>query len=181
VREPGEYAGEIERAAVLPTGGGDRFSGYGVMGLPFASGHILGLRRFPASSIGPGYRSVWHRDPGGRWTFYQDQPAELACTRYFSAAVEEVREGCSSAAARRGLRRLSGCCVYRLRLITSWRVVNRFVRPRLERQSRLFAGPLTVSTAVDPANKPAVIEPNSVMTLLPPTLVAIWLNVNVLV
>jgi hypothetical protein len=63
------------------------------MGLPFRSGHVLGLRRFPASSIGPGYRSVWHRDPHGRWTFYQDQPAELACTRYFGSAVDEVREG----------------------------------------------------------------------------------------
>ena len=93
MREPAEYADEIERAAALPAGSGERFFGYGVMGLPFASGHILGLRRFPASSIGPGYRSVWHRDPGGRWTFYQDQPAELACTRYFGAEVEEVREG----------------------------------------------------------------------------------------
>jgi hypothetical protein len=93
VREPAEYADEIERAAALPAGSSERFFGYGVMGLPFASGHILGLRRFPASSIGPGYRSVWHRDPGGRWTFYQDQPAELACTRYFGADVEEVREG----------------------------------------------------------------------------------------
>jgi hypothetical protein len=63
------------------------------MGLPFRSGHVLGLRRFPASSIGPGYRSVWHRDPHGRWTFYQDQPADLACTRYFGSAVDEVREG----------------------------------------------------------------------------------------
>jgi hypothetical protein len=63
------------------------------MGLPFTSGHVLGLRRFPASSIGPGYRSVWHRDPHGRWTFYQDQPAELACTRYFGSAVDEVRDG----------------------------------------------------------------------------------------
>jgi len=63
------------------------------MGLPFRSGHVLGLRRFPASSIGPGYRSVWHRDPDGRWTFYQDQPAELACTRYFGSAVQDVREG----------------------------------------------------------------------------------------
>jgi hypothetical protein len=63
------------------------------MGLPFRSGDVLALRRFPASSIGPGYRSVWHRDPNGRWTFYQDQPAELACTRYFGTAVDEVREG----------------------------------------------------------------------------------------
>jgi len=63
------------------------------MGLPFRSGHVLGLRRFPASSIGPGYRSIWHRDPDGRWTFYQDQPAELACTGYFGAEVDEVRQG----------------------------------------------------------------------------------------
>jgi hypothetical protein len=36
---------------------------------------------------------VWHRDPQGRWTFYQDQPAVLACTRYFGSAVDDVREG----------------------------------------------------------------------------------------
>jgi hypothetical protein len=93
VREPAEIVEDVERNAELPPGSGERFFGYGVMGLPFRSGHVLGLRRFPASSIGPGYRSVWHRDPSGRWTFYQDQPAELACTRYFGSAVEEVREG----------------------------------------------------------------------------------------
>ena len=93
MRDPADYAEEIEREAATPAGPGERFFGYGVMGLPFRSGHILGLRRFPASSIGPGYRSVWHRDPSGRWTFYQDQPAELACTRYFGTQVEEVREG----------------------------------------------------------------------------------------
>ena len=93
MREPAAYADEIERDTTVPAGSGERFSGYGVMGLPFRSGHILGLRRMPASSIGPGYRAVWHRDPTGRWTFYQDQPAELACTRYFGAAVDEVREG----------------------------------------------------------------------------------------
>jgi hypothetical protein len=93
MREPAEYADEIERDATLPAGSGERFSGYGVMGLPFRSGHILALRRFPASSIGAGYRSVWHRTPSGRWTFYQDQPAEFACTRYFGAAVQDVREG----------------------------------------------------------------------------------------
>ncbi len=69
-----------------------RGSGSSATGLPFRSGHVLGLRRFPASSIGPGYRSVWH-DPHGRWTFYQDRPAELACTRFFGSAVDEVRAG----------------------------------------------------------------------------------------
>jgi hypothetical protein len=93
VREPAEIVEDLERRPELPPGSEERFFGYGVMGLSFRSGHILGLSRFPASSIGPGYRSVWHRDPQGRWTFYQDQPAELACTRYFGSAVEELREG----------------------------------------------------------------------------------------
>ena len=93
MREPAELVDELERRPELPPGSEERFSGYGVMGLPFRSGHVLGLRRFPASSIGPGYRSVWHRDPSGRWTFYQDQPADLACTRYFGAQVDEVRQG----------------------------------------------------------------------------------------
>ena len=93
MREPAAIVQDLERRPEVPPGSEERFFGYGVMGLPFRSGHVLGLRRFPASSIGPGYRSVWHRDPNGRWTFYQDQPAELACTRYFGADVDEVRQG----------------------------------------------------------------------------------------
>ena len=53
----------IERHASLAPGTEDRFTGYAVIGLPFRSGHVLSLRRFPASSVGPGYTSVWHRDP----------------------------------------------------------------------------------------------------------------------
>lgn len=76
----------------LPSGSEERFAGYGVMGLPFSSGHVLAMRRFPASSIGPAYTSVWHRDPGGRWSFWQDRPDEQACPRYFSAALAESRQ-----------------------------------------------------------------------------------------
>jgi hypothetical protein len=93
MREPAQLVECIEREAELPPGTEERFSGYGVMGMPFRSGHVLGMRRFPASSIGPGYRSVWHRDPHGRWSFYQDQPAELACSRYFGAGIDDVHEG----------------------------------------------------------------------------------------
>jgi hypothetical protein len=75
----------------LPQGSGERFSGFGVMGLPFGSGHVLAMRRFPASSIGPAYTSVWHRDPDGRWTFWQNQADDQSCPRYFSAAVSETR------------------------------------------------------------------------------------------
>ncbi len=39
--------------------------GWGVFGLPFDSGHVLALRVFPENDFSP-YRTVWHRDPGGR-------------------------------------------------------------------------------------------------------------------
>jgi hypothetical protein len=48
------------------------------------------MRRFPASSIGPAYTSVWHRDPGGRWVFWQDQQDHQSCARYFSNGVSET-------------------------------------------------------------------------------------------
>jgi hypothetical protein len=75
----------------LPAGRGERFSGFGVMGLPFSSGHVLAMRRFPASSIGPAYTSVWHRTPSERWTFWQNQPDDQSCPRYFATATNETR------------------------------------------------------------------------------------------
>lgn len=84
-------AADLEDRRDPPAGGGERFAGYGVMGLPFAGGHVLAMRRFTASSIGPAYTSIWHRDPGGRWEFWQDQPDDRACSRYFSAALADTR------------------------------------------------------------------------------------------
>lgn len=77
-------------AQLLPTGSCERFAGYAVMGMPFSSGHYLAFRRFPASSVGPGYHAVWLRSPDGRWTFHADQPAEFSCARYFGAGFSEV-------------------------------------------------------------------------------------------
>lgn len=79
---------EAEQYATFGRGEGERFSGYGVMGLPFSSGHVLAMRRFPVTSVGPGYTSVWLRRPSGSWTVYADAPAELSCARYFGAALE---------------------------------------------------------------------------------------------
>ena len=78
----------IERSVSLPPGTGDRLTGYAVIGLPFRSGHVLSLRRFPVSSVGPGYTSVWHRDPAGTWTFYSDAAPEQGWSRYFGSKVE---------------------------------------------------------------------------------------------
>jgi hypothetical protein len=77
----------VTEAADLPPGDDERFAGYGVMSLPFSSGHFLALRVFLASSVGPGYRAVWHRDPAGRWTIYATEAPERSCARYFGAAL----------------------------------------------------------------------------------------------
>lgn len=76
----------------LPDGDDERFTGYGVMGVPFASGHYLALRDMVASSVGPAYRTVWHRDPQGRWRIHTNRAPEMSCPRYFSSAVEVVPE-----------------------------------------------------------------------------------------
>ena len=74
--EPRELVAKVEQSVKLPQGNEERFAGYGVMGLPFASGHVLGLRRWPASSLGKGYTSVWHRNSEGQWTFIQNAPPQ---------------------------------------------------------------------------------------------------------
>ena len=86
---PADLVQALEQGADLPKGTAERFCGYGVVGLPFTSGHVLCLRRWPASSLGPGYTSLWHRNPEERWTFIQDAPPQLACTRYFGSGVSQ--------------------------------------------------------------------------------------------
>jgi hypothetical protein len=88
MKEPRDFAREISQFT-KPGGTGDRFSGYAVIGLPFSSGHVLALRRFEVSSVGPAYTSVWHRDPDGRWTFHQNVPPAQSCPRYFGGAISE--------------------------------------------------------------------------------------------
>jgi hypothetical protein len=83
-------AAAMEREKVAPHGPGDTFMGYVVLGVPFQSGDALALRRFPASSTGVGYTSVWHRSPAGEWTFYADVPAGQGCTRYFGPGVRDT-------------------------------------------------------------------------------------------
>ena len=93
MRPPAHFARQVEEHPVLPRGAGERVSGYGVMGLPFVSGHVLGLRRWTASSVGDGFTSIWHRDPLGNWTFYESVDSAVGCTRYFGAEVGRVELG----------------------------------------------------------------------------------------
>ncbi|MGV0792941.1 hypothetical protein [Mycolicibacterium sp. XJ1819] len=71
----------------LPDGDDERAAGFGVMGVPFASGHYLAFRDFSKTSFSPGYQSVWHRTPGGVWTFYATTVGSQSCSRYFSSAT----------------------------------------------------------------------------------------------
>jgi hypothetical protein len=89
VRPPREHATESERHPQLPPGPEERVAGYGVMGQTFASGHVLGLRRWTASSVGEQFASVWHREPDGTWHFYESAQPEFACSRWFGRGVQE--------------------------------------------------------------------------------------------
>lgn len=89
VRSPRDCADERERHPQLPPGADERVSGYGVMGQPFASGHVLGLRRWTASSVGDQFTSIWHRDPAGIWHFYESAQPLFACSRWFGHGVRE--------------------------------------------------------------------------------------------
>jgi hypothetical protein len=59
------------------------------MGQSFASGHVLGLRRWTASSVGDRFTSIWHRDSDGIWHFYESAQPEFACSRWFGHGVQE--------------------------------------------------------------------------------------------
>ncbi|MFL6205114.1 MAG: hypothetical protein ACJ739_07155 [Acidimicrobiales bacterium] len=64
--------------------------GWGVMGLPFDSGHYLALRVFPENDFSP-YKTVWHRDPDGQWSIFVDGPRfDTACPRYYGPACTRV-------------------------------------------------------------------------------------------
>lgn len=75
----------------LADGDDERFTGYGAMGVPYADGHYLALRDMLATSIGPAYRTLWHRTPAGRWTIFTNTDPDLSCPRYFGAATATER------------------------------------------------------------------------------------------
>ncbi|MCB5294439.1 hypothetical protein [Arthrobacter sp. SO3] len=87
MQSPRTLVESVEHNPALPSGPGERFAGFGVMGVPFSSGYILALRRFAASSVGPGYTSVWIRDPAGVWTMHSTTAPGSSCPRYFGSAL----------------------------------------------------------------------------------------------
>ncbi|BCW70225.1 hypothetical protein [Arthrobacter sp. NicSoilB8] len=93
MQSPRTVVDSVEQNPVLPAGAEESFAGYGVMGVPFSSGYILALRHFPASSVGPGYSSVWIRDPAGVWTMHSTTDPGSSCPRYFGSALGAASTG----------------------------------------------------------------------------------------
>jgi hypothetical protein len=86
MKTPGAFAASIERTD-LPEGDHERFTGYGIMAQQFRSGHVLALRPFPHNTIRGDDTSVWHCDPDGRWTMWNDVASLSTCPRYFGPAL----------------------------------------------------------------------------------------------
>lgn len=73
-----------------PWFGHEHIRGYGVLGLPLSSGHVLALRVSPINDFAP-YVTVWHQTPAGEWFIYYDAARpDIACPRYYGAAVRHV-------------------------------------------------------------------------------------------
>lgn len=78
------------RAQNSPWPGYEHYRGYGVMMLPYSSGHLLGLRVFPQNDFAP-YRSVWHCTPEGEWSIYNDGPSlQTTCPRWWGPALRHA-------------------------------------------------------------------------------------------
>jgi len=100
MQSPRTLIEDVERAAERSPASGaaadgvsgteEKFTGFGVTGVPFSSGHVLALRRFAASSIGPGYTSVWLRNPERAWSMHGTVDPGLSCPRYFGAALQSA-------------------------------------------------------------------------------------------
>lgn len=91
-RTPRQSVTTLEADPQLARGADERFTGYGVMGVPYSGGHYLVLRDMLASSLGTAYRAIWHRDPLGCWTIFTTADPRVSCPRYFGSvtAVEQV-------------------------------------------------------------------------------------------
>jgi len=70
--------------------GYEHYLGYGVMVAPFSSGDLLGLRVFPENDFAP-YTSVWHCNPEGEWSIYNDGfSLNTTCPRWWGNALSHA-------------------------------------------------------------------------------------------
>ena len=85
-----ELSGLPARRGDAPWPDHEYVKGWGIMGMPLDSGHYLALRVFPENDFSP-YKTLWHRDPAGRWSIFVDGPRfDTACPRYYGPACSHV-------------------------------------------------------------------------------------------
>jgi hypothetical protein len=89
--QPREMAQLLERRREVTDGRGERFAGYGLVGLGFGEGQILAFHRYTASSIGPPFTSIWRRSEGARWTIHSNVEPGRSCPRYYGPALDGAR------------------------------------------------------------------------------------------
>jgi len=91
MKSPAQVAQAVEERPVLPPCDCERVSRYGVMGLPFTSGHVLGLRRWTASSVGDRFTSIWDPPGAGRSTspLRARSRAIVTLERMYSASAKD--------------------------------------------------------------------------------------------
>jgi hypothetical protein len=74
-------------------GSAAHFTGYGLLSLTLESGDVISFSRVVASSMGPPYTCVWHRDVAGRWRFHVNIAPSRSCLRFLAPAACDVRVG----------------------------------------------------------------------------------------
>jgi hypothetical protein len=74
-------------------GSAAHFTGYGLLSLTLESGDVISFSRVVASSMGPPYTCVWHRDAAGRWRFHVNIAPSRSCLRFLAPAACDVRVG----------------------------------------------------------------------------------------
>jgi hypothetical protein len=68
-----------------------RLHGYGLLSLALESGDVVMFRRVMASSMGPPFTTLWHRDPAGEWRFHVNVAPARSCLRFLGAAPDRIR------------------------------------------------------------------------------------------
>ncbi|HSJ05259.1 MAG TPA: hypothetical protein VK936_01070 [Longimicrobiales bacterium] len=88
--QPREWAAALEDRREQRAGEGERFTGYGLLGVRFASGEVLAFHRYTASSIGPPFTSIWQRSESGRWTVHTNVEPRRSFPRYFGPVLQDA-------------------------------------------------------------------------------------------
>jgi hypothetical protein len=87
----------VRRLRRTLSGGGTEsahhFTGYGLLSLVLDSGDVITFTRVVASSLGPPFTCVWHRDGAGRWRYHVNIVPSRTCLRYLASDACDIRVG----------------------------------------------------------------------------------------